>query len=573
MSAITGGGSNDRLVGTSASDQVFAGGGADVVRAGDGDDLIVGGGGNDRLLGEAGNDTIFGASSSGGAVEFDRFRIAEATTATVTFMGETAGYRNAVGMYKIAADGTIYDVEIIFSNASLQGSGGDLRAGVSSESLDLAAGERIGFFIVPDAYSQPAMRHLLDDTRGSFHFENANGEAGNVNDGPLHLVHVARNGRETDIRSAYGTEVFHSIDALNSDGISHVRGEVDVATGRVTLGFEDLWNGGDNDFDDSILQIDIGVTNAALLPRESSGNSAQSDNDVILGGDGDDKLFGMAGDDVIRGEDGNDQIWGNSGNDRLVGGDGDDQISGGSGDDVIGGGKGNDEIAGNSGDDVIRGGAGDDHIEGNSGNDTISDGAGNDTVDAGSGDDVMFAGAGNDTYVGGSGFDTLDFSGARRGITLDLSKHTATGMGNDTLTSIESVIGSSFDDVMKGDKRDNVLVGGDGDDVLRGLGGSDVLEGGAGNDTFRWLLKDVIDEASGEHLGIDVITDLQVGDVIDLHSIVKGIEHDSLDDVVRVSDGAGGATVSVLVGDTFVDVVTVQNYSADDLLASGAILA
>ena len=48
---------------------------------------------------------------------------------SVTFEGETAGYQNAIGMYKIAADGTISDVKILFANGSVTGSGGDLKAG------------------------------------------------------------------------------------------------------------------------------------------------------------------------------------------------------------------------------------------------------------------------------------------------------------------------------------------------------------------------------------------------------------------------------------------------------------
>ena len=46
--------------------------------------------------------------------------------AHVTFLDENAGYRNTLGYYKIADDGTISDVRIIFADASAQGSGGAL---------------------------------------------------------------------------------------------------------------------------------------------------------------------------------------------------------------------------------------------------------------------------------------------------------------------------------------------------------------------------------------------------------------------------------------------------------------
>lgn len=578
MSVLNGAGTVDSLLGSAAADMIFAESGNDSVQAGAGDDVVFGGGGDDRLQGEAGNDTIFGASNSVGSVDLDKFQIAEDVTATVTFMGESAGYQNALGMYRIGDDGSITGVDIVFANASLQGSGGTLVAGQSSVDVSLAAGDRLGFFVVPNGYAQRNMAKLLADEGGSFKFVTKDGSPANVNGtGEVYLVHVAANGRETLISSQYGNSVFHSLtggnDALNGDGISHANASVDVASGSVTLGFEDLKNGGDRDFDDSVIRIDIGVTNAALLPRASTGGGVSTDHDTIGGGLGDDKLMGMGGNDVVRGGDGNDSVWGNSGDDEVRGGAGDDIVSGGSGNDKVFGGAGNDTLSGNSGDDVIAGGAGNDDISGDSGNDVIRDGLGNDVVDAGSGDDVLIAGAGNDSYDGRSGFDTIDYSGASVGMVVDLSKHTAAGMGDDKLFGIEKVIGSAHDDDIKGDKRDNELVGGDGNDTLRGMGGADTLTGGNGSDTFHWLAKDVVDPASGAHLGVDNITDFGSGDVLDLHDLLKGQAYGSLDDVVRITDGENGATVSVRLGDAFVDIVTVAGMTADDLHSGGMILA
>jgi Ca2+-binding RTX toxin-like protein len=578
MSVVNGAATVDNLVGTAAADTVFAESGNDNVLAGAGDDVVFGGGGNDRLHGEDGNDTIFGASNSAGSVDLDKFQIAEDVTATVTFMGESAGYQNAVGMYRIADDGSISGVDIIFANASLRGSGGSLVAGQSGVDVSLAAGDRLGFFVVPNGYAQRNMAKLLADEGGTFKFVTRDGAPANVDGtGEVYLVHVAPNGRETLISSQYGNSVFHSFtggsDALNGDGISHAVASVDVASGTVTLGFEDLRGGGDRDFDDSVLRIDIGVTNAALLPRASTGGGMSTDHDAIDGGVGNDSLMGMGGNDMVSGGEGNDVVRGNSGNDAVDGGVGDDVVSGGSGNDSVSGGDGNDELAGNSGDDLLDGGDGNDAISGDSGNDVIRDGDGNDTVDAGSGDDVVIAGAGDDSYDGRSGFDTIDYSGATVGMVVDLSKHIAVGMGEDGLRGFERVIGSAHDDDIKGDKRDNVLVGGDGDDVLRGMAGADTLTGGSGADTFRWLAKDIVEAATGAHLGVDSITDLGNGDVLDLHDLLEGVSYGSLDEVLRITDGANGATVSVRLGGDFVDVVTVAGMTADDLHASGMILA
>jgi Ca2+-binding RTX toxin-like protein len=540
MALLTGTGSKDALTGTDDQDVLAGNGGGDVLVGGGGEDVMHGGGGDDRLSGDAGNDVMFGSSGLGGKVDMSKFTIAEDVKATVTFNYESAGYKNALGMYKIGADGTIYDVQVLFANASLKGSGGDLVGGKSSVGLDLKAGERIGFFVVPNGYAQRGMDKLLSDTNGSFKFVDSKGNAGNVNGGSeLKLVHVSDKGRETDIKSQYGTSVFHSVagadGALNGDKFKHVSGEVDTINGTVKVGFEDLWKGGDKDFDDSVFTVSLGSTNAALLAKESTGSAKSSDNDVMVGGDGDDRIMGMAGDDTVDGGDGNDQLWGNSGNDAIDGG------------------AGQDKLAGGAGNDVLNGGAGDDNIRGDSGN------------------DVIVADDGNDVINGGSGFDTLDFSLVGNGVEVDLNAHRASGAGHDTITGIEAVIGSDFADRLIGNKNANVLSGGDGDDVLRGRGGADTLAGGDGRDTFQWFAKDVVG-ANGQSLGVDLIKDFQVGDRLDLRHVFEG---GAGADSVLIRDAADGAHVFANVGNALVEVAVLegwQGHSASDMMKDGMLL-
>jgi Ca2+-binding RTX toxin-like protein len=54
--------------------------------------------------------------------------------------------------------------------------------------------------------------------------------------------------------------------------------------------------------------------------------------------------------------------------------------------------------------------------------------------------------------------------------------------GNDSLTSIENVLGGNGNDSIAGDSQANVLDGGDGDDTLIGGRGTDTLIGGSGHD-------------------------------------------------------------------------------------------
>lgn len=83
------------------------------------------------------------------------------------------------------------------------------------------------------------------------------------------------------------------------------------------------------------------------------------------------------------------------------------------GDDVIAGGNRNDKIHGRDGDDVLSGGRGNDKLYGDKGNDTLSGGAGSDQLKGGSGNDILvyaMAESGrcdSDRYDGGNGRDTL----------------------------------------------------------------------------------------------------------------------------------------------------------------------
>ncbi|WP_158520982.1 choice-of-anchor Q domain-containing protein [Fuerstiella marisgermanici] len=81
--------------------------------------------------------------------------------------------------------------------------------------------------------------------------------------------------------------------------------------------------------------------------------------------------FGFGVPTTIIGGDGDDHLFGGSANDILIGGDGDDKLYGGRGDDVLSGGDGNDKLFGEEGHDVLIGGAGRDKLSGGSGNDLL----------------------------------------------------------------------------------------------------------------------------------------------------------------------------------------------------------
>ncbi len=404
-------------------------GGDDVVQGGDLDDEIFGNTGNDTLSGGAGNDILRGGADTKVQIEVEQtvehdlsglsstptlgidpahFRLQNDHKVTMTFVGEEAGYRNTVGYYKIAADGTIGDVQIVFQDAS-DGRWYGTETGTAVE-LDLSGGDNFGVFLIADG----ARRNNFDRyDNGHYEFRNHDGSPATVNSNEPELVFVDRWGRAKELKGeVYHSSVTTSNLQLNGDDTVHVKSSASDA-GALRLSFEDLpsrWS--DNDFDDVVIDLSFApVTETVLVDAD--------DNDVLYGEDGDDQLFGGAGRDALYGGTGNDTLDGGKGRDILDGGDGDDLLIGGGGRDVLKGGQGNDELKGGGGDDVLRGNAGDDILKGGGGDDQIFGGAGDDVIvggkgaddiDGGNGDDVVrakFADLQGDLIDGGKGTDKL----------------------------------------------------------------------------------------------------------------------------------------------------------------------
>ncbi|MDF9905773.1 UNVERIFIED_ORG: VCBS repeat-containing protein [Pseudomonas reinekei] len=208
-------------------------------------------------------------------------------------------------------------------------------------------------------------------------------------------------------------------------------------------------------------------------------------------------------------------------------------------------------LTGTSGDDVMVAGTGNNVINAGDGNDVLPAGSGNNELHGGAGNDLLFSGPGIDTLDGGTGIDTASYAHATAGVTVDLSLLAAQntfGAGTDTLTAIENLTGSNFNDALSGNNTNNVINGGLGNDILNGGGGDDLLIGGLGNntlsggagaDTFQWLK---------DNSGHDVITDFTPGtDKLDLSQLLQGENGTtaSLDDYLHFTvTGSGASTVT-----------------------------
>jgi len=496
--SLAGGTGNDSLYGESGDDVIDGGEDDDLLDGGSGHDLLIGGDGNDSIIGGAGIDTITGSLGDD----------------TVQGGDDSDEIYGAGG------------------NDSLDGGDGDdfLDGGTGDDTIVASAG--------------------IDTVNG--------GEGFDVLD---FLSQMSRGvGAEIDGSATSGGEIITSIvgiEALRGTNFSDTLGGAannDLLEGN---GGDDLLFGWDGD--DTLL----------------GGNG----NDSIVGGDGSDSIEGGAGNDTIEASLGGDTINGGTGfdvlvllnnlstgytvdmdgmvsssgdpiasiseiegisgssyNDTLIGAGSDELLEGSAGDDIITGGAGADTLSGQSGDDQINGGADNDLLDG---------GDGNDLIEGGDGDDTINGLLGHDTIDGGAGFDILDLMGMiSSGVDADLDGLvSAEGEPIGSLSNIEGIRGSNFDDTLTGAANNDLLegnggsdslTGNAGDDTLRGGDGDDTIDGGDGNDSLSGGEgADTLDGGSGDDSlaggsdadtftfasahGNDVITDFNVDeDVLDL---------------------------------------------------------
>jgi len=270
-------------------------------------------------------------------------------------------------------------------------------------------------------------------------------------------------------------------------------------------------------------------------------------------------------------------------------------VSGGSGSDTLisienlAGSQFDDRLTGNQRANNLTGLNGDDLLSGNGGTDVIDAGTGNDTVYGGSGNDRFIGDmAGDDRYFGGAGIDTLDYSASTEGIAVSLittvPQLISTGSGVDVLNSIESLVGSQFNDNISGNLLDNrlrglggadslsgrhgddVIDGGDGDDTLTGGNGDDALLGGAGNDSVlggigndRFIGDMAGDDRYFGGAGVDTLDYSESIDPITVNLVTTVAQH--------ISTGSGTDTlnsIEYLLGSPFSDIL-IGNAAANRL--------
>lgn len=351
---LNGGAGLDSLNGDAGVDLLWGDAGNDSLNGGTGNDLLYGGYGNDTLLGGNDDDTLYGGTDNDnpndythtevrshsfiGAVfpspqntseQFDRrphenipddnqgvvpdnVQISYETTVHVKYLFSEAGYRNGVGAYTVAEDGTIGAVQMFFKNQHQVASGSEYTYEFSGN-----AGESLGFFITANGYNMSLPFRNVDLSTGTlkfvYDFNGANERAATIHDDGNSVSFVFDDGTT---RQAFNVNTYHSSLAggsanLNKDGLVHAMSGLADANdpSALRIGFEDLFYTGDADFDDIIFDITV------------------EDRVILVGGQDDD--------DILNGGNGNDTLYGGYGNDLLIAGIGADNLYGGEGSDIF----------------------------------------------------------------------------------------------------------------------------------------------------------------------------------------------------------------------------------------------
>ena len=452
MAIINGTAGDDTLEGTSSSDQIhgFAG-----------DDVLDGGSGNDTLDGGDGIDTASYAS---------------AARAVVVSLALEGTAQQTIGDGK----DTLISIENLIGSAFND----TLSAGAAAAWIQGGAGD--------DLLSGGPGNDTLDGGSGFDAASYANAASGvTVN---LNQQGVAQ------ATGGAGHDILISIEAVKGSNFNDVL-TADNNGDRLSGGGgnDSIFGGGGDDSLDGgtgVNLVSYASATAAVtvsLAIHTAQNTVGAGNDTLVNFS---KLIGSAFSDALTGDNNNNLLQGGGGDDTLdPGGAGNDTLDGGTGVNTASyasfahgvtvslGLEGSGQAIGGSAHDTLLNIQ---NLVGSAFDDTLAAGGSAAWIQGGGGGDLLVGGPGNDTLDGGLGLDEASFANATSAVWVNLNDEGAAqntyGGGNDTLISIEGVVGSNFDDVLVANGAGDVLNGGAGNDTLSSGSGSDLLIGGDGAD-------------------------------------------------------------------------------------------
>jgi Ca2+-binding RTX toxin-like protein len=559
----------ENLTGSAFDDMLTGNTGANVLDGGAGDDMLEGGAGNDTLIGGAGTDTAAYTSA----------------TAAVTVSLAITAAQNTGG----AGTDTLSGVENLTGSAfndTLTGDAGSnvLDGGAGNDTLRGGA----GMDILIGGAGNDTLDGQADADTASYASATA---AVTVSLATTAAQNTGGAGADTitNVENLVGSAFNDTLTGSSGDNI------IDGGAGNDTLigglGNDTLSGGLGTDTANYASATSAVTVNLALTTAQNTGGAGI---DTLIGIE---NLVGSGRNDTLAGDGGNNVIDGGADNDTLEGGLGDDSLIGGSGTDTASyasaasavtvnlvlttaqntGGAGTDtlttieNLTGSSFGDTLTGNTGTNVIDGGAGDDVLDGGSGNDTLRGGAGLDVLIGGAGNDVLDGGADTDTASYSTATAAVTVSLATTAAQntgGAGSDTITNIENLIGSAFNDTLTGSTGDNALEGGAGDDTLIGGLGNDMLSGGLGTDTANYA-----SATSAVTVNLALTTAQNTGGAgIDTLTAIENLIGSGQNDTLtgdgganRIDGGAGNDTLDGGAGNN-----TLIGGSGNDLIIGGA---
>ncbi|WP_296342797.1 choice-of-anchor I family protein [Reyranella sp.] len=160
---------------------------------------------------------------------------------SVEMKSAVSAHSNTLGTYKVAADGTISDVRIVFSNTLATSAGTTVDLGTA------ASNQKVGFFLIQDGFD------VYGSLPNNLSFVvPGTSTAADIDTGlPPALLSATRG----ELTSA---PIFHSFSTLNPGDANQVLSGTSAGGRELLMGFEDLPSAtGDNDFQDVVFSIKV----------------------------------------------------------------------------------------------------------------------------------------------------------------------------------------------------------------------------------------------------------------------------------------------------------------------------
>lgn len=613
----------DMITGSASGEEIRGNGGGDTLDGGAGDDVIYGGAGADMLNGGNGGETSGDTLQFSDLVAAVTLNLATPNSGTASSGADTDNFSNFERYVLTGQDDIINEsvgADIVDGGGGTDEISYAARGGVYIE-VDLNAAPNLTVDVrssADDSLLETDIINNVENIIGSSSGDSfIDGSASNRIDGgggsdsltyenddtAIEFNMNLTSGGFFEIRQGAETDLIASIENIRgSEGNDEMQGDAAVNTFDGFDGLDtffaseggDTYTGGD-DSDyiryDSLVGLNSVVANlttgSATLDLGALGADASdtidtylddlesvsgtSGNDTITGNALDNTIYDLGGDDVLDGAGGSNVInysllSGNSVTVNLSTNSADDDAGAGANDtltnfvSIVGSNQG-DNLTGDGAANTINGGDGDDSIFGLGGIDTLNGGNGDDSITGGTGADFINGGDDTDRVLYDVAIN-VNFSGS-----ISAGQAANSASDGDTLTSIEEVTTSGFDDTITAGSATVSVVAGAGNDTIISTVQSTSNNIDGGTDTTG----DILDYTGASALNVS-----SIGGVA--YNVTSGGNTDIVTNVERFRFGNAGDTFSIdttAIGnlDEFdsnggSDEVTVTNGGAGDLTAA-----